>query len=69
MRGGPQGGSLDDVNIEHSVICSTDQVAADARAVEFLDRSADQIGHIVKAEQAGLGTIDYRSVGYKENLG
>ncbi|MDH3891306.1 MAG: DUF362 domain-containing protein [candidate division Zixibacteria bacterium] len=69
MRGGPQGGSLDDVNIEHSVICATDQVAADARAVEFLGLAAADVAHIVQAEKAGLGLIDYRAAGYKENLG
>ena len=69
MRSGPQGGSLDDVNIEHSVICSTDQVAADARAVEFLGLSPVNVAHIVQAETAGLGMIDYRAAGYKENLG
>lgn len=69
MRGGPQGGSLDDVNIEHSVICATDQVAADARAVEFLGLSPVNVAHIVQAEQAGLGMIDYHTAGYKENLG
>ncbi len=68
MRGGPQGGSLDDVNIEHTVMCATDQVAADARAAEFLRLDAARVGHIVLAEKAGLGTIDYRSVGYKENI-
>jgi len=68
MRGGPQGGSLDDVNIEHSVICATDQVAADARAAEFLGLEAARVSHIVLAEKAGLGTIDYRSAGYKENI-
>ncbi len=69
MRGGPQGGSLDDVKIEHSVICATDQVAADARAVEFLGLSPENVPHIVQAEQAGLGMIDYHVAGYRENLG
>ncbi len=66
LRGGPTGGSLDDVAHEDSVICATDQVAADARAVEFLGLSAEQVGHITLAEKSGLGNIDYRSIGYKE---
>jgi uncharacterized protein (DUF362 family) len=66
FRGGPQGGSLDDVAIENAVICSTDQVAADARAVEFLGLSGRQIGHIALAARAGLGSLDYRASGYKE---
>ncbi|UCG61102.1 MAG: DUF362 domain-containing protein [Candidatus Zixiibacteriota bacterium] len=66
FRNGPTGGSLDDVAIEDSVICATDQVAADARAAEFLGLSAENVGHIVLAEKTGLGTIDYRAAGYKE---
>jgi len=66
LRGGPQGGSLDDVIIENSVICSTDQVAADSRASEFLGLTASRVSHILLAEKSGLGSIDYRSIGYKE---
>jgi len=66
LRSGPQGGSLDDVAIENSVICATDQVAADSRAAEFLGLTGDQVGHIVLAEKSGLGAIDYKSVGYAE---
>lgn len=66
LRGGPQGGSLDDVAIENSVICATDQVAADSRAVEFLGVTGAEVSHIVLAEQAGLGLIDYNAAGYRE---
>ena len=65
-RGGPQGGSLDDVRIENTVMCATDQVAADARSVEFLGLSGRQVGHIALAAQSGLGSLDYRNAGYKE---
>lgn len=66
LRGGPQGGSLDDVALENSVICTTDQVAGDARAVEFLGLEPNRVGHIVLAGKSGLGSIDYRAGGYKE---
>ena len=66
MRSGPQGGSLDDVAREDSVICATDQVAADSRACEFLGLRGDQVGHISLAEQSGLGKTDYHSAGYQE---
>lgn len=66
LRSGPQGGSLDDVAIENSVICATDQVAADARGAEFLGHTADQIGHIMLAEKSGLGIADYKAAGYAE---
>jgi uncharacterized protein (DUF362 family) len=66
LRGGPQGGSLDDVLTADSVICSTDQVAADSRAAEFLGLKGENIGHIMLAEKSELGKIDYKSIGYKE---
>ncbi len=66
FRSGPQGGSLDDVTIENTVLCSTDQVAADARGAEFLGLSPDQVSHIVLADRSGVGTLDYRVAGYKE---
>ena len=66
LRGGPTGGSLDDVAIRNTVICATDQVAADARGAEFLDLIPSRVGHIVLANKAGLGEIDYTTAGYKE---
>ncbi|MFH1372743.1 MAG: DUF362 domain-containing protein [bacterium] len=66
FRSGPQGGSLDDVAIENSVMCATDQVAADARAAEFLGLTGVHVGHITLAAAAGLGNIDYHAAGYKE---
>jgi len=66
IRNGPGGGSLDDVRICDSVICATDQVAADSRASEFLGKSGREISHVVLAAQQGLGEINYRLAGYKE---
>jgi uncharacterized protein (DUF362 family) len=66
LRGGPQGGSLDDVAVPNTVICATDLVAADARGAEFLDLQPDKVGHIRLAAQSGLGTLDYRAAGYQE---
>ncbi len=66
LRGGPQGGSLDDVAEENTVICATDQVAGDARAAEFLGLKADQVSHIVLADKSKLGNLDYKISGYKE---
>ena len=66
MRNGPQGGSTADVNIENCVICSTDIVAADARACEFLGLKAEKVSHIALAAQSGLGQIDYMAAGYRE---
>ncbi len=66
LRGGPTGGSLDDVAIENSVICATDQVAGDSRAAEFLGTIGRQVGHIELAGLAGLGQVDYHAAGYLE---
>lgn len=65
-RSGPAGGSIDDVQIFDSVICATDQVAADSRALEFLDFTGSDIDHVALAYEQGLGEIDYRKAGYLE---
>jgi uncharacterized protein (DUF362 family) len=69
VRGGPQGGSLDYLEIRNTVLCATDQVGADARSVEYLGVRPDQVGHIVLAQESGLGSSDYRASGFKEILG
>ncbi len=66
LRGGPQGGSLDDVSAENTVLCTTDQVAGDARAAEFLGLKAADVAHLVLADRSGLGSLDYRAAGYAE---
>jgi uncharacterized protein (DUF362 family) len=66
LRNGPQGGSLGDVAVENSVVCATDQVAADSRASEFLGIKGENVSHITLAEKSGLGRVDYKAVGYKE---
>jgi uncharacterized protein (DUF362 family) len=68
VRGGPQGGSLDYVEVRNTVLCATDQVAADARAVEYLGARPEQVGHIVLAQEVGLGSTDYRASGFHEVL-
>ena len=66
LRGGPTGGSLDDVAIENSVLCATDPVAADSRAAEYLGLTGDLVPHIALAAESGLGTLDYNAAGYLE---
>jgi len=66
MRGGPQGGDLEDVETPGAVICATDPVAGDARAVEYLGLTGDQVGHIALAARSGLGSVDYKAAGFKE---
>jgi uncharacterized protein (DUF362 family) len=59
MTNGPTGGSLSDLKNTHTMIVSTDQVAADAFGASLLGKSLDQLPFIGKAEAAGLGTADY----------
>jgi uncharacterized protein (DUF362 family) len=62
MSNGPTGGSLSDLKNTHTMIVSTDQVAADAFGASLLGRSLDQLPFIGKAEAAGIGTADYHKL-------
>jgi uncharacterized protein (DUF362 family) len=62
MTNGPTGGSLSDLKDTHTMIVSTDQVAADAFGATLLDKTASDLAYIAKAEAIGLGTADYRSL-------
>jgi uncharacterized protein (DUF362 family) len=66
VRNGPTGGSLADVSVQDTVICATDQVAADARAAELLGLQPERVRHISLAAASGLGQLDYRAAGYQE---
>ncbi len=60
MTNGPTGGSLSDLKDTHTMVLSTDPVAADAVGVELLGRSLAEVPYIVMAEKAGAGQADYR---------
>ena len=62
MTNGPTGGSLSDLKQTNTMVVSTDQVAADAFGATLLGRSPEEIPYIGKAEAAGIGTADYRSL-------
>ncbi len=62
MTNGPTGGSLTDLKQTNTMIVSTDQVAADAFGATLLDKSSKDLPFISKAEAAGVGTADYRSL-------
>ena len=62
MTNGPTGGSLSDLKNTHTMIVSTDQVAADAFGASLLGRSLDELPFIGKAEAAGIGTSDYQTL-------
>jgi uncharacterized protein (DUF362 family) len=58
MRNGPVGGSIGDVKTSKTVFATTDQVAADTFACQFLDLDPARVGHIVLAQSEGLGSMD-----------
>lgn len=62
MQNGPTGGSFSDLKPTQTMIVSTDPVAADAFGATLLERKLSELPHIGRAEAAGVGTADYRSL-------
>jgi len=62
MTNGPTGGSLSDLKPTHTMIVSTDGVAADAFGATLLEKDSQSLPYIAKAAEAGLGTADYRQL-------
>jgi uncharacterized protein (DUF362 family) len=60
MTNGPTGGSLSDLKATHTMVVSTDPVAADAVGVELLGKSLDEVAYLRMAEKAGAGVVDYQ---------
>jgi uncharacterized protein (DUF362 family) len=59
MTNGPTGGSLSDLKPTHTMIVSTDQVAADAFGATLLGLRVDDLPYITKASVEGAGTANY----------
>jgi uncharacterized protein (DUF362 family) len=57
-RNGPRGVSTADVVTMKSQIISEDIVAADAAAAKLFGKDPGQIGHIRKADEMGVGSMD-----------
>jgi uncharacterized protein (DUF362 family) len=62
MRNGPQGGNVADAKEMHTVIATTDQVAADAYGCQLIGRTADEIPYIKMGHERGLGTMHWQSL-------
>jgi uncharacterized protein (DUF362 family) len=62
MTNGPTGGSLSDLKQTNTLIAGTDPVAVDAFGATLLGKSLSDLPYIRKAETAGVGTADYRSL-------
>jgi uncharacterized protein (DUF362 family) len=63
---GPKGGNPADVVMHNTIAAGVDPVAIDAFGAELMGRKPDQIASIVKGQEAGLGTMDYRSLAPRE---
>lgn len=66
VRNGPTGGSLSDLEPRHTLVVSTDQVAADTYGASLLGRSVADLPYLAMAERAGVGTTNYRSLNFRE---
>lgn len=65
-RNGPTGGSLSDLEPRQTLIVSTDQVAADTYGATLLGLNASDLPYLALAEQAGVGTTNYRALNFRE---
>jgi len=68
FRSGPTGGSLSDVRPGHTVVASTDSLAADAFGwSELLQRGGEPLpAYFAQAAARGLGDPDWRGLSVKE---
>ena len=62
ISNGPTGGSLDDLKPTQTLIASTDQVAADARASALLNKTPADLPFLALAQKAGVGTTDWQAL-------
>lgn len=62
MTNGPTGGSLSDLKRADTMIASCDMVAADAFGCTLLGLKPSDLPYLAKAQAAGVGTIDYKSL-------
>lgn len=65
-RHGPKGGNPEDVQLKMTVAAGTDIVALDAFGAELMGKRPEEIGTIVKGQEAGLGKMGYRSLALRE---
>jgi uncharacterized protein (DUF362 family) len=62
VKNGPTGGREDDVVVKNLVFAGTDPVALDAIGTTLFGLKPADIGHIVKAHQAGRGEMDLAKI-------
>ncbi|WP_437601074.1 DUF362 domain-containing protein [Sorangium sp. So ce590] len=62
MRNGPQGGNVADAKDMHTIIATTDQVAADAYGCQLIGRKPEEIPYIKMGHERGLGTMHWQNL-------
>lgn len=62
MHNGPTGGSISDLANTNTLLAGIDHVAVDAAGAQVLGMGLNQLPHLQQAADAGLGTIDYRTL-------
>lgn len=62
MHNGPTGGSISDLADTNTLVAGIDPVAVDAAGAKILGRRLDLLPHLLKAADAGLGTLDYQTL-------
>ncbi|MCC6556116.1 MAG: DUF362 domain-containing protein [Polyangiaceae bacterium] len=62
MRNGPQGGNVADAKDMHTVIATTDQVAADAYGCQLIGRTPEEIPYLRMGHERGLGTMRWQDL-------
>ncbi len=59
---GPTGGSISDLRRANTLIAGCDMVAADSYGCSLLGLKVSDLPYLAKAERAGAGTTDYKSL-------
>ncbi|WP_437510520.1 DUF362 domain-containing protein [Sorangium sp. So ce1099] len=62
MRNGPQGGNVADAKDMHTIIATTDQVAADAYGCQLIGRKPEEIPYLKMGHDRGLGTMHWQNL-------
>ena len=67
MSNGPTGGRLSDVKPMNTIVAGTDMIAVDAYGYShLLERDIAELTYLHKAQDRGLGNIDWKNTLYKE---
>ncbi len=64
---GPTGGRLSDVKTMNTIVAGTDMISVDAYGYEhLLERDLAELTYLHKAQERGLGNINWKDTNYKE---